>query len=83
MERVRFTEKDKDRLFQAADFGMRRSHKDELQRRLFSNVELSGDNDEFSEDELSEDAVLEAAGGNKRPDDHGGQFCFGQERKKK
>ena len=53
-----FTENEIDSLFRTAAFGMRKSHKDELRNRLFS----------VDEDELSEDEVLAAAGGNKEPD---------------
>ena len=50
-----------DRLFRDADLGMRLSHKEELRRRLFKDMN--------SEDELSEDELLAAAGGNRKPDD--------------
>lgn len=53
-----FTENDIDRLFRSADFGIRRSHKDELRRRLFAEAG----------DELSEDELFAAAGGDKKPD---------------
>ncbi len=54
-----FTENDMDRLFRMANFGIRSIHKEELRRSLFA----------FSEDELSEDELLAAAGGDKKPDD--------------
>lgn len=50
-----FKGSDIDRLFRTADFGIRSSHKDELRMRLFSG----------SEDELSEDELMAAAGGTK------------------
>lgn len=53
----KYTENEIDSVFKTADFGMRKSHKDELRRQL------------FAEDELSEDEVLAAAGGIKEPED--------------
>ena len=53
-----FKESDIDRIFRMADFGIRNSHKDELRMRLFSG----------SEDELSEDELMAAAGGTKEQD---------------
>ncbi len=55
MSKKMFGENDMDILFRTADFGIRNSHKDELRRRLFSG----------SEDELSEEELFSAAGGNK------------------
>ena len=56
MEKKLFNENDIDAVFRRADFGMRGSHKDELQRQLFQE----------SESELSEDELFEAAGGLKK-----------------
>ncbi len=59
MKKKRYSENDIDRLFRIADFGIRRSHKDELGKRIF----------ETAEEELSEEELYVAAGGNKEPDE--------------
>ena len=57
MDERRLDEKDIDRIFRTAAFGMRSSHKEELKRRLFTA--------QGEEDELSEDELFSAAGGNR------------------
>ncbi len=39
MKKKRYSENDIDRLFRIADFGIRRSHKDELGKRIFETAE--------------------------------------------
>ncbi len=71
MEKKSFNENDIDAVFRRADFGMRGSHKDELQRQLFQE----------SESELSEDELFEAAGGLKKQEDTVDIIISGQDRK--
>ncbi|MCR5023636.1 MAG: hypothetical protein K6A90_04770 [Lachnospiraceae bacterium] len=53
-----YSENDIDKVFRKADFGIRQSHKDELYEELFCGTN----------DELSEDQLFAAAGGNKKPE---------------
>lgn len=53
-----YSENNIDTVFRKADFGIRQSHKDQLYAELFSGMS----------DELSEDQLFAAAGGNKKPE---------------